>query len=127
MKQSPDKEGNMEHLTIQQASEQTGIAESTIAYNIRAGYLPATRFGDGSKAPYAISPADLDAWVARRQGRNQTPPRPGLITLAEAARQLRLTPAGLHWRIQEGHIDAVRYKRWWYLTEQTIQGELGSN
>jgi excisionase family DNA binding protein len=117
----------MKHLTIQQASEQTGIACSTITYNIRQGYLPASRFGSGEKAPYAINPADLDAWVKRRQGRNQTPPRPGLVTLAEAARRLGLTAAGLHWRIQEGHIDAVRHKRWWYLSEKTIQGELGPN
>jgi excisionase family DNA binding protein len=117
----------MKYLTVDQAAEQTGIPRSTIVYNIRQEHLPAIRFGDGIKAPYAIAPDDLDAWVARRQGRNRTPQREGLTSLGDAADRLGLTRQGLYWKIQEGHIQAERRGRYWYLTEATIQTELGSN
>lgn len=117
----------MKYLNIKQAVTRTGIARSTIIYNILAGHLSASQLGNGARAPYAIDPADLDAWATSRQDRNTTPHRPGWLSLPDAAERLGVTRQWLHWQVSAGRIKAEQRRRWWYVSEETVEKQLEQN
>jgi predicted DNA-binding transcriptional regulator AlpA len=117
----------MEYLTIKQAEARTGIARSTIIYNIKQGHLPASQFGNGGRAPYAIDPTDLDTWAAGRQGRNTTPHRAGWLSLPAAAARLGVSRQWLHFQVSTDRIEAEQRGRWWYVREETVQKQLEQN
>jgi predicted DNA-binding transcriptional regulator AlpA len=114
-------EASMEYLTVKQAEARTGINRSTIIYNIKHGHLPASQFGNGGRAPYAIDPADLDAWAASRQERNTTPHRAGWLSLPAAAKRLGVSRQWLHYQVSTGRIEAEQRGRWWYVREEILE------
>lgn len=112
----------MKYLTVKQSVERTGIARSTIIYNILAGHLLASQLGNGARAPYAIDPADLDAWATSRQDRNTTPHRAGWLSLPAAAKHMGVSRQWLHYQITVGRIEAEQRGRWWYVKEGIVEG-----
>ena len=111
----------MKYLIPRQAEERTGIPRSTIIYNIKHGYLPAEKAGNGARAPYLIDPVDLDAWAASRQERNTTPHRDGWLSLPAAAKRMGVSRQWLHYQVTTGHIEAEQRGRWWYVREETVE------
>jgi len=56
----PDRQ--REYLTIQEVAEELRCSEPTVRRRIRAGELPAVRFG-GPGSPVRIPRAGLEAWL----------------------------------------------------------------
>ena len=55
-------------LTCREVADRLGVCERTIANWIRAGELPACKFGQHRNSPVRIDPQDLATYLARSKG-----------------------------------------------------------
>jgi hypothetical protein len=75
------KDGHREpqsYFTVKQTAAKAGVSETTIRRAIHArsevDRLRADNVATGKKPCWRINPADLDAWMKRKEGGTQLPP-----------------------------------------------------
>ncbi len=61
----------MELLTASQAARELGISHQRVFQLLRAGAIVGGRLGNGPKAPWTITRAELDAYRTRRAAQAQ--------------------------------------------------------
>ncbi len=88
------QQGDGAALTIGEAARRAGVSETTIRRAVRSGRdadrLPAFDVALGSgKAAWRIQPADLDAWLKRREGAPSAPSRPMTRTSPAKSRHFK--------------------------------------